>query len=273
MQIVVAENGLKRLIAAEPGDPVWMQRIVPTDQPQVTEPPSTLEDATRQALRNRPELESLDLQLQANRVDRNFLRWELKPQLNLMGDMGSVGFAGPVYTPIFNADGIPDGRLPYSGAGGGGFGTAIRQAYGLTYPNWNFGVNLQIPIFNRSAKAQAAEAEVNHRRLETQVKQEKETIMVEVANAYQSVVLQRKTLEVAREASKLSQEQVRGETERFAAGFTTNFELLRYQRDLEDARVSELRAVVDYQIALAALQKAMDVIIDASDLEVASKPR
>ena len=49
--------------------------------------------------------------------------------------------------------------------------------------------------------------------------------MVEVANAYETVLLQRKVLDVARLARELSEEQVSGETARFDAGFTTHFEV------------------------------------------------
>jgi outer membrane protein TolC len=97
--------------------------------------------------------------------------------------------------------------------------------------------------------------------------------MVEVANAFESMTLQRKAMDVARMARELSQEQVRGEMARFEAGFATNFEVLRYQRDLADARVQELRAIVDYEIALATLRKATAQIINDNDLVIARTQR
>jgi hypothetical protein len=48
---------------------------------------------------------------------------------------------------------------------------------------------------------------------------------------------------------------------------------LRYQRDLADARVQELRAIVDYEIALATLRKATAQIIDDNDLVIARTQR
>jgi outer membrane protein TolC len=95
--------------------------------------------------------------------------------------------------------------------------------------------------------------------------------MVEVSNAFESMMLQRKAMDVARMARELSQEQVRGEMARFEAGFATNFEVLRYQRDLADARVQELRTMVDYEIALATLQKATAQIINDNDLVIAQQ--
>ena len=62
---------------------------------------------------------------------------------------------------------------------------------------------------------------------------------------------------------------MKGETARFEAGFTTNFEVVRYQRDLAEARVRELRATIDYELALVALQKAMNTIVDDHDIVIA----
>jgi outer membrane protein len=130
-----------------------------------------------------------------------------------------------------------------------------------------------MPIFNRTAHAQLAQVDVTRRQLQSQVKSQQQAIMVEVANAYETVMLQRRVLDVARLARELSQEQVTGEMARFEVGFTTNFEVLRYQRDLGEAQVRELRAIIDYQIALAALRKATGVNLDEHDLVLAKSPR
>jgi outer membrane protein TolC len=50
---------------------------------------------------------------------------------------------------------------------------------------------------------------------------------------------------------------------------STNFEVLTYQQDLADAQVRELRALIDYQRALTALQKAMYTMVDENDIVVA----
>ena len=67
----------------------------------------------------------------------------------------------------------------------------------------------------------------------------------------------------------MAQEQLDGENKRFEAGLSTNFEVLRFQRDLAENEVSELRAMLDYQLALTALDKAMYTIIEASDISLA----
>jgi outer membrane protein TolC len=276
VQIVAAQNGLKRLLAGDPSAALWTARLVPVDRPALVDPPASLGDALARALERRPELDALALRLEQNETNRRALRWDVLPEVSVSASLSSIGRAGHVFQPIFDASGgiVPSSRVPNpTHPGFGGYRKAWDQVFGYDYPSWNVGLDVQVPIFNRSIRSQAALADVDRRRLETEVKRQRQAIMVEVANAHETVQLQRKVVDVARLARELSQEQVRGETARFEVGFTTNFEVLRYQRDLGDARVRELRAMVDYQIALAALQKAMGVLLDDNDLTIARSPR
>ncbi len=101
-------------------------------------------------------------------------------------------------------------------------------------------------------------------RLDTQRTKLLQAVMVDVRNALQVISTQRKSLEAARLTTQLFAEQLEGQTARYTAGFSNDFELRRYQRDLVDARVKELRALVDLQLAVIALQRATDTLLEAS---------
>ncbi len=276
VQVVAAQNGLKRLLAGDPTAPIWTERLVPVDRPEIRDPPATLVEALNVALERRPELAALALQTQQRHVDREFAHWETKPRVDLTGSFASIGRAGQVFRPIFDREGgfTPVGNEPDPAHPAfGGYRKAWEQVFNSSYPQWSVAVGVQMPIFNRATESQAAQVDVGLRQLEIQVKAQQQTIMVEVANAYETVLLQRRALEVARQARELSQEQVSGEMQRFDVGFTTTFEVLRYQRDLAEARVRELRAIIDYQLAIAALRKATAINFDERDFAVARSPR
>ena len=78
-------------------------------------------------------------------------------------------------------------------------------------------------------------------------------------------------MEAARLARQLAEEQLDGETKRFQAGLSTNFEVLRFQRDLAENQVSELRAEVDYELAVTALHRAMNTIVEEQDIILAKE--
>ena len=140
---------------------------------------------------------------------------------------------------------------------------------GFDFPNWGVSLSLEVPIRNRSLRARVPESGVQRLQLESRIKGTQQDIIVEVRSAFETVQLQRKALEAARLGRELSEEQLQGETARLAVGFTTNFEVLRYQRDLSDAKVRELRALIDYELAVSSLRKAMDQIADADDIVIA----
>jgi outer membrane protein len=274
--VVASQNGLKQLLAGDPSAPIWSERLVPIDRPEIRDPPASLSEALHQALERRPELARLGLQTEQRRADRQFANWETKPRLDLSGSFTSIGRAGQVFRPIFDPSGgiTPVGREPDpTHPAFGGYRQAWSQVFESAYPQWQVLVDVRMPIFNREAEAQVAQVDVSLHQLDLQVKAQQQVIMVEVANAYETVLLQRRVLDVARQARQLSQEQVDGEMARFDVGFTTTFEVLRYQRDLAEAQVRELRAIIDYQIAVAALRKATGINFDEHDVTLAKTAR
>ena len=276
VQVVAAQNGLKRLIAGDPTAPIWSERLVPTDRPEIRDPPATLSEALHQALTRRPELASLGLQTQQRRADREFANWETKPRVDLSGNFTSIGRAGQVFRPIFGPSGgiAPVGREPDpTHPAFGGYRQAWSQVFDHSFPQWQLLLDVRMPIFNREAEAQVAQVDVSLRQLELQMKAQQQSIMVEVSNTYETVLLQRRVVDVASQVRQLSQEQVDGEMARFEVGFTTTFEVLRYQRDLAEAQVRELRAIIDYQIAVAALRKATGVNFVEHDVTLAKTAR
>jgi outer membrane protein TolC len=182
--------------------------------------------------------------------------------VNFTTSLTSLGYAGKILDPT---TGLPLTQHPAFG----GYGTSWKQVFGFDFFSWGFGLDIQIPLRNRTALAELAQSKIGQQKLQGQLKNSQQSVIVEVRNAYQVIEVQRKNLEAARLARQLSQEQLDGETARFEAGFTTNFEVQRYQRDLADAKVRELRALIDYQEAVIALQKATDQIIDSNDIAIA----
>jgi outer membrane protein len=280
VQIILAENGLKNLLAPDPEASLWHVTLLPVDRPTLSALALSMDDAVQSALSRRPELEQVRLRNQRNDVDRSFLRKQGKPQLNLIAAVISTGVAGQVFRDQLvdtTGDGIPDtslGREPFLGSPFfGNFSDTWGQALGFDYMTYNLAVEVEIPIRNRTNEAELAELALSDRRLVHQRRQAEQNIVVEVRNAYRSIETQQKRWEAARMARELTAEQLRGENRRFEAGLSTNFEVLRYQRDLADAQVRELRALIDYQLAVSALRKATYTIIEDNDIVLARSDR
>lgn len=274
VNITNAQNTLKGYLAPDTDHIIWGRIIIPTQSPELRDLNLTLDEAVDTALRRRPELEQINYQVAQNEVDREYYENQGKPDVSFTAGLTSQGTSGIVYdTTGQGGGGFPGAGLtplpdhPFYGE----YGEAWSQVYGFDYLTYNFGINVEIPIMNRSNKAQLAQLSINDRRFQTQLRNTQQSIMVEVRNAYENLATQRESLDAARVARELSEEQLDGENKRFEAGLSTNFEVLQYQRDLANAQVNELRAVIDYQLALAQLQAATFTIISDNDVEIAQR--
>jgi len=270
VQIAIRQNALKRLLTSERTAPLWNLKLIPTDRPRIRPVGITLEEAIGEALKRRPELERLNLELEKNRVDRDYLKKEGKPQINLRANIGSYGRSGQVFknVDLFGAlTREPDPAHPFYG----NFGNSMGQALGFDYISYGIFVDVEIPLRNRRNEGQIAETAINERRLNHQRREQEQVIVEEVRNAYERLGIQKRELDMSALAVRFAEEQLELETKRFKAGLSTNFELLQYQRDVAEARLVELRSQIDYQLALAGLRQAMNTIIDDQDLVVAER--
>ncbi|MBU4330885.1 MAG: TolC family protein, partial [Acidobacteria bacterium] len=70
-----------------------------------------------------------------------------------------------------------------------------------------------------------------------------------------------------RAARELAEETLAGEEKKLQVGFSTNYQVLQYQRDLANARSRELRAIIDYNLSLAALERATGTILQKNNIQ------
>jgi len=79
----------------------------------------------------------------------------LLPSLSLVGFYGGSGLAGPL-NPVYNIPGIPNSSTVPTD-----FSGAIENAFNNTAPDYYIGLNLNIPLRNRVAKADQYRSEWN----------------------------------------------------------------------------------------------------------------
>lgn len=263
VQIINAENALKQLLSEDPASPIWTMALIPTDRPEADVSTPALQTALDAALAHRPEIEQLRFQARQNQIDRTFFNWEKKPTVNLNGSFSAVGKAGTVFQRV-SGDRLRDPSNPAFG----GYQNAWRQVFGLDFPAWSLGLTVQVPINNRAAAAQLEQANIAGQRLRTQMTRTQQSVIVDVRSSLEVIAMQKQSLDAAHLTTQLFEEQLDAQSARYEAGFSSDFELLRYQRDFVDARVRELRALVDLQLAVLSLQKATDTLIEAQGVSL-----
>lgn len=292
-----AENALKNLIAENRQSEVWSVALVPTDTVDVQPPVVALEDAMRAALTSRPELQQSDVVREINALDERLAREATKPQVDLVGSYGAVGLAGafdPASVNPFSASSeatrerinqliavappLPDGTriqlLPAVAAGSipdtlvGGYGQSIANLGANRFNNFRVGVQLNLPLRNRTAEAQLGRTLVERDRIRVQREQLEQLIQVDVRNALQVTRTAESRLRAAAAQRTATEQQYASEQRKFDAGQSTFFLVLERQNAYTTARGNELRAQTELNKAVAELQRATGNALEANQVQV-----
>lgn len=266
--ITTAENALKFLLLKDPDDKTWYSEINPSDQPVKGEVALNLEDSTRLALKNRPELDQLRLLAEQKEIDIRYFKNQLKPQLDLIGIYGATGLAGAAQDTVDVGGG--GGEVP-TRFQGGQF-RSLANLFGQDFRNYQVGVRLSFPWSNRTTRGNLGRSLAEQRQLDARQRQLVESVQVDVRNALQAVVASKQRYEAAEAGEFAANAQYNGEQERYRAGLSTNFVVLQRLTDLSVARGTKVRALTDYNKALADLQRVTGMTLTSNNVEVSSKP-
>lgn len=263
--VSVAENNLKQLMFRDSTAPEWSAQVTPTDAPSFDTSPVNLNEALKEARDNRPELRRLRLDNDINSIDLQFFKNQTRPQIDLTGTVALTGLAGSAVPRI-----DPDTGQTFGPPANliGGHGKMLSNLFSANTRNVVVGVAIQLPLRNRTAKANLAGAQIQKERLEASIRSQDQFIEVDVRNSAQAVETSRLRVLSAREARSNAELQLEGEQRLYQVGRSTTFLLFQRQNALTNARNSELRAETDYNKALADLQRATSSTLRANNVVV-----
>jgi len=307
-EVALSENALKQLTTDGPNADLWKARIETVDRFEVQSHALPLDDATRLAVQNRPEIRRLTLLKESNQIDIDYFRNQAKPQINLVANYNLFGAGGMPRVQTFQdfpcqenetavingqrmclglapqlVDGVPvpvvtqtpyqlmtiTNRQNVNPDFIGGYGTALGNMFSNDFRSWSVGINFQLPLRNRVAKANLARSRELDKQNDLLIRQQLQTIELEVRNQLQAVETARQRIESTRQARKYAEDQLEGETKRFQAGLSTTFLVLTRQNDLTRAQFDENSAIAEYNIAFSALQRVMAVTLSSNNIQIA----
>jgi outer membrane protein TolC len=288
-----AENGLKSLMLADRTDLMWGMALEPEQRPDTRIDLPALPDALKMALTARPELKQSELSLEVNQLDARLSREQTKPQVDVFATVSTVGLSGyPVvqtganpftaaFGPLVNQinalstqAGIPPlGPISFGSSTVppffvGGYGQSLSNLAGGAFNSATVGVNVSLPIRNRTANAAAALSTAEGRRLRTVRQQVEMGIEQDVRNSLQLVASSQARLDAANNAQRYAEEQYQSEQRQFQAGTTTVFLVLQRQTDLIAARTRQVRAEADLGEAKASLDRALSRTIEVQSIQL-----
>ena len=277
-----AENRLKRLVLGNRNAALWNQALMPTEPSDRQLPSVTVEEALKLAVAQRPELRESQVALEQNEIEQRFLADEARPRVDLVGTYTLSGLAGTVLSDSGGSLGSSTdpavlARLNTLSALAGfdpvmlppgarvarcrGFCLAawvnrFRTSGLAAFPTALAQVQVDLPIRNRTARANVARGLITRRELERRRDQTEQIVEADVRNALQAVESSRSRLDAASSARRNAQEQYESERRRFESGLSTVFLVLQRQTALVTARGQEVRARTELNQAVALFDRA-----------------
>ncbi len=238
------ERRLRLLRLLNPGPHSQLERsVVATTEPFIEPKPLTdLPDRISLAIQSRPDLREAVLLLERNRLETVVTRNGLLPRLDFFIALGQTGYADT-------------------------FSDSFRELDGNTY-DFTVGVRLSHFLGNRGATGRDVAARTNRQRAAEAVANLRQIIEFDVRLAANEVERTRQQIAASQITRTFEEETLQAEKERFDVGSSTALLVSQAQRDLLVSRIAEVRAVVNYRIALVKLYLAEGSLLERRGIQL-----
>lgn len=191
-------------------------------------------------LTQRADLQQRKYALERAGITLKFTKNQMWPELDLFGSYGHTEIAPP----------------------GGNFSDVLGDLPQGRNPNYKFGALLDIPLGNRAARANYKGAKANVNQALVDYKRQEQIVMVQIDDAVKSIRSSFERVEATRAARAFAQEALSAEQKKLENGKSTSFLVLQAQRDLTVRRSDEIRALADYNNAIALLAESEGTMLE-----------
>ncbi|MDH4196306.1 MAG: TolC family protein, partial [Candidatus Aminicenantes bacterium] len=192
-------------------------------------------------------------------------RNQLLPQLDLNLSYWSPGISGDRL--IIAGDDIFNPII--LGTEKGSASESLKDAMKFGYSNWDIGLTLTLPLGDVLGRANYAQTKLELDQSLASLKIKEQQVFLEVSDAVRNLETDAKKVEAFRIARELAEKRLEAEMKKLGVGLTTNYFVLQYQEQLATARSNEIRALVDYNVSLARLDKVTGKTLESRHIEIA----
>lgn len=192
----------------------------------------------------------------------------LELEIRLARDAATIAFARNEKLPLL--------ALNYTYRVNGLAGSLGNSADVLSeneFEDWSIGANAEFPIGNERAKASLAQAILTRLQSLSTRDARIQSITAEVYDAIDQLESTWQRILATREAVVLNARLLDAEKRQFEVGRSTSTDVLDADANLADARLAEIRALVDYQIAQVDLAVATGTLLGQARVELPDENR
>jgi outer membrane protein len=263
-QLHQQEDALRKQMGADMDPEIRRLPIVLTES--VSAPTDTgrlnAESLIEKALTMRPDLKSAVQDLDTDDLTIKSVANVMRPDLSLTGLYTAQGRGGTFYqrVNVFNANGAQQSQI--TGILPGGFGDSVDQLFGFGFPVYGFGLRLRLPIRNRQASADMADALINKRRDALQARGAEQQVRLDVLTAVNQVESSKASVNLAVQSRDFAQKRLDAENKKYELGTSQIFLVLQAQTDLITAESNVVIQSINYKRNLLSLLQTTGQLLE-----------
>lgn len=239
-------------------------RISPSEKPEFFKQDINRQLLIETALAGRPDIVITKRDVENKDLNFTIAKNQLLPGLDFQLSYWSPGISGDrlLYLNDDPFSGIVVGREP------GGPADSLGDALKLLYHNWSIGLTLSIPLSSLTTRAEYARTRLELEKSRVEMENTRQQILLEVRDAVRDVETNAKRVEAYRLARTLAERRLEAEVKKLDVGLSTNYFVLQYQEELATARTQELKALVDYNLAWARVERATGLSLEKHNISI-----
>ncbi|HVH25472.1 MAG TPA: TolC family protein [Vicinamibacterales bacterium] len=248
-----AEDRVRRLIMDPADETFWRVRLNPVDEPVGPGLVPDVDAAVANALKSRYDLARARTDLATAATDVEYFTNQKLPDLRFETSYRGSGLGGTQLLRTGTFPGIVSGSQRTT------LGDAVGQVLGGDYPAWSVGVTISYPLGQSYEEAGLVRSEIARRQAAHRVASLQLDAAESIRQAARQVQSTSERIGAARAGATFAEQRLDAEQRRYEVGLSTTFLVTQAQRDLVQAQVNLLQAMLDYQSSLVrfeALQQA-----------------
>ncbi len=259
---------MKQAISRNLNDPNLANApVIPTDRVSLLEMPeerTPVEDLVQKAYVNRPEIEQNILNLRNTEITLRAVKNNLLPTVDLYGFYGASGLGGTrspfCSTQFFGAAACDVPTV--------GYGTVFTNLFNSTGPDKGAGINVNIPLRNRTAQALQARALLEYRQAEMRLQQLYIQVRIQVINGQYALTNDRAAVQASLAAREYNSQSYEAEVKKLRLGASTTANVLQQERNLATAENNVISTEATYAKDRASLEQLLAQTLDQYGIQL-----
>ncbi len=266
---------MKQAIARNLNDPQLEKApVIPTDRvglDRLPEEDQQVEDLVKQAYINNPAIEQAVLNMKNNEITIRAEKNGLLPTVDAYAFYGASALGGSQNPALTCTDPTTFQKVPCTGPNAVpqvSYGGVLQNIFNNSSPDSGVGVNINIPIRNRTAQADQERSQMEYRQSQMRLQQLYTQTRIQVINGQFALTNDRAQVLAAQAARDFANQSLDAEQKKYKLGASTTALVLQQGRNLATADNNLISATAVYAKDRAALRQLLSTTLDLYGISI-----